>query len=87
MNGTKLSTAEFNDTSGANVVLATGSFVNDVVEVVKYMPAAGVSTNVLRQLTTFNATAGQTVFSASYTPGLLDIYYNCLLYTSDAADE
>jgi len=76
VNGTKLSTVEFNDTSGANVVLATGSFSGDVVEVVKYMPAAGVSTNVLRQLTTFTATAGQTVFSASYTPGLLDIYYN-----------
>ena len=76
VNGTKLSTAEFTDTSGANVVLATGSFSGDVVEVVKYMPAAGVSTNVLRQLTTYTATAGQTVFTASYTPGLLDIYYN-----------
>lgn len=76
INGSKLSNAEFNDTSGTNIVLATGSFVNDVVEVVKYMPAAGVSSNVLRQLTTFTATAGQTIFSVSYTPGLLDIYYN-----------
>jgi len=76
INGSKLSTAEFTDTSGTNIVLATGSFVNDTVEVVKYTPAAGVTNNVLRQLTTFTASAGQTVFSASYTPGLLDIYYN-----------
>ena len=76
INGSKLSTAEFTDTSGTNIVLATGSFVNDIVEVVKYTPAAGVTNNVLRQLTTFTASAGQTVFSASYTPGLLDIFYN-----------
>jgi hypothetical protein len=76
INGSKLATAEFTDTSGTNIVLATGSFVNDIVEVVKYTPAAGVTNNVLRQLTTFTASAGQTVFSASYTPGLLDIFYN-----------
>jgi hypothetical protein len=76
INGSKLATAEFTDTSGTNIVLATGSFINDTVEVVKYTPAAGVTNNVLRQLTTFTASAAQTVFSASYTPGLLDIFYN-----------
>jgi hypothetical protein len=76
INGSKLATAEFTDTSGTNIVLATGSFSGDIVEVVKYTPAAGVTNNVLRQLTTFTASAGQTVFSASYTPGLLDIFYN-----------
>jgi hypothetical protein len=76
INGSKLSTAEFTDTSGTNIVLATGSFSGDTVEVVKYTPAAGVTNNVLRQLTTFTGSAGQTVFSASYTPGLLDIFYN-----------
>ena len=76
INGSKLSTAEFTDTSGTNIVLATGSFINDTVEVVKYTPAAGVTNNVLRQLTTFTASAGQTAFSASYTPGLIDIFYN-----------
>ena len=76
INGSKLATAEFTDTSGTNIVLATGSFVNDTVEVVKYTPAAGVTNNVLRQLTTLTGSAGQTVFSASYTPGLLDIFYN-----------
>ena len=76
INGSKLSTAEFTDTSGTNIVLATGSFSGDTVEVVKYTPAAGVTNNVLRQLTTLTGSAGQTVFSASYTPGLLDIFYN-----------
>jgi len=76
INGTKLSAGEFTDTSGTNIVLATGSFDGDIVEVVKYLPAEGVSTNVLRTQTNFVATAGQTVFSASYAPGLLDIFYN-----------
>ena len=84
INGSKLNSTEFTDTSGTNIVLATGSFVDDIVEVVKYIPAAGVTNNVLRQLTTFTGSAGQTVFSASYTPGLLDIYYNgARLSTSD----
>jgi hypothetical protein len=84
INGSKLSTAEFTDTSGTNIVLATGSFDGDIVEVVKYTPAAGVTNNVLRQLTTLTGSAGQTVFSASYTPGLLDIFYNgSRLSTSD----
>jgi hypothetical protein len=76
INGTKLSAGEFTDTSGTNIVLTTGSFSGDIVEVVKYLPADGVSTNVLRTQTNFIATAGQTVFSASYAPGLLDIFYN-----------
>jgi len=84
INGSKLSTSEFTDTSGTNIILATGSFSGDVVEVVKYTPAAGVTNNVLRQLTTLTGSAGQTVFSASYTPGLLDIFYNgSRLSTSD----
>jgi len=84
INGTKLSSAEFTDTSGTVITLATGSNSGDVVEFVKYFPASGVTNNALRQLTQFTATAGQTVFSASYTPGLLDIYYNgARLSTSD----
>jgi hypothetical protein len=84
INGTKLSAAEFTDTSGTVITLATGSNDGDTVEFVKYFPASGVTNNALRQQTTFIATAGQTVFSASYTPGLLDIFYNgSRLSTSD----
>ena len=76
INGSKLNSSEFTDTSGTNIVLTTGSFLDDVVEVVKYLPASGVSNNVLRQLTTFTASAGQTSFTVDYTPGLLDVFYN-----------
>ena len=77
INGTKLlAGTEYTDTSGTNIVLATGSFANDIVEVVTYQPASGVTNNSLRQITYFTASAGQTVFSASYVPGLLDIFYN-----------
>jgi len=76
INGTKLSAVEYTDTSGTVITLATGSNNGDTVEFVKYFPASGVTNNALRQQTTITASAGQTVFSASYTPGLLDIFYN-----------
>jgi hypothetical protein len=76
INGTKLSAVEYTDTSGTVITLATGSNSGDTVEFVKYFPASGVTNNALRQLTTFTASAAQTVFSASYTPGLLDVFYN-----------
>jgi hypothetical protein len=77
INGTKLAPGvEFTDTTGTVITLATGSNSGDLVEFVKYFPASGVTNNALRQQTTFTASAGQTVFSASYTPGLLDIFYN-----------
>ena len=77
INGTKLIRgSEFTDTNGTTIVLATGSFSNDIVEFVIYSPASGVANNALRQVTYFTASAGQTIFSTSYTPGLLDIFYN-----------
>jgi hypothetical protein len=76
VNGTKLSADEYTDTSGTTIVLATGSMVNDVVEFQKYMPAAGVSNNALRQINYFTTTLGQTAFTVDYTPGLLDVFYN-----------
>jgi hypothetical protein len=77
INGTKLAPGvEFTDTSGTVITLATGSNSGDLVEFVKYFPASGVTNNALRQQTTFTASAAQTVFSASYTPGLLDVFYN-----------
>jgi hypothetical protein len=76
VNGTKLSADEYTDTSGTTIVLATGSMANDVVEFQKYMPAAGVSNNALRQINYFTTTLGQTDFTVDYTPGLLDVFYN-----------
>ena len=76
VNGTKLAADEYTDTSGTTIVLATGSMANDVVEFQKYMPAAGVSNNALRQISYFTTTLGQTNFTVNYTPGLLDVFYN-----------
>ena len=76
VNGTKLAADEYTDTSGTTIVLATGSMANDVVEFQKYMPAAGVSNNALRQINYFTTTLGQTNFTVNYTPGLLDVFYN-----------
>ena len=76
LNGTKLASSDYNDSDGVNITLVTGSDAGDLLEFVKYSPALGVTNNALRQLTTFTSTEGQTVYSASYTPGLLDVYYN-----------
>jgi hypothetical protein len=76
VNGTKLNADEFTDTSGTNIVLATGSMDLDVVEFQKYLPASGVSNNTLRTQNYFVATEGQTTFNVNYTPGLVDLFYN-----------
>jgi hypothetical protein len=76
INGTKLSSDEFVDTSGIVVVITGGVEVDNVVEIVKYLPSAGVTNNALRQLTTFNVTGSQSTFNVDYIPGLLDVYYN-----------
>ena len=76
VNGTKLNASEYTDTSGTNIVLATGSMDLDVVEFQKYLPASGVSNNALRSINYFITTLGQTNFNVNYTPGLLDVFYN-----------
>ena len=76
VNGTKLANDEFTDTDGVNVTFLTGSTAGDTVEFVKYMPASGVSNNVLRTVNYFTASLGQTNFTVNYTPGLLDVFYN-----------
>jgi hypothetical protein len=76
VNGTKLSADEFVDTSGTSVVITGGVESGSIVEIVKYLPSAGVTNNTLRQLTTFNITSNQSTFNVDYTPGLLDVFYN-----------
>jgi hypothetical protein len=82
LNGTKLASSDYSDADGVNITLVTGSDAGDLLEFVKYSPALGVTNNALRQLTTFTSSEGQTVYSASYTPGLLDVYYNGSRLTS-----
>jgi len=75
INGIKISTSDFTATNGSTVVLATGTGVGNIVEVVRYNTAF-TATNALRQVTYFTATAGQTIFTVTYNPGLVDVFYN-----------
>jgi hypothetical protein len=75
INGVRLTSADFTATNGTTVVLTTGTGVNNIVDVIKYTSAFTAS-SALRQVTYFTATAGQTSFTVSYTPGLVDVYYN-----------
>jgi hypothetical protein len=75
INGVRLTSADFTATDGTTVVLSTGTGVNNIVDIVKYTSAFTAS-NALRQVTYFTATAGQTTFTVSYTPGLIDVFYN-----------
>jgi hypothetical protein len=77
-NGTKLSAqTDYTASNGSTIVLSQGAdLAGDIVEVTIYNPVNGVSNNVLRQQTTFTASAAQTTFTVNYTPGLLDVYFN-----------
>jgi hypothetical protein len=75
INGVRLTSADFTATNGTTVVLTTATGVNNIVDVIKYT-SAFTATNALRQITNFTATAGQTSFTVSYTPGLIDVFYN-----------
>jgi hypothetical protein len=75
INGVRLTSADFTATNGTTVVLTTGTGVNNIVDVIKYTSAFTAS-SALRQVSYFTATAGQTSFTVSYTPGLIDVFYN-----------
>jgi len=75
INGVRLTSADFTASNGTTVVLTTGTGVNNIVDVIKYTSAFTAS-SALRQVSYFTATAGQTSFTVSYTPGLIDVFYN-----------
>jgi hypothetical protein len=75
INGVRLTSADFTASNGTTVVLTTGTGVGNIVDVIKYTSAFTAS-SALRQVSYFTATAGQTSFTVSYTPGLIDVYYN-----------
>jgi hypothetical protein len=75
INGVRLTSADFTATNGTTVVLTTGTSLNNVVDIIKYTSAFTAS-SALRQVSYFTATAGQTTFTVSYTPGLIDVFYN-----------
>ena len=76
VNGVKLdNSGDFTATNGSTIVLTTGTLVNNIVEVYKYINAF-TANNALRVSTLFTATAGQTTFTATYSLGLIDVFYN-----------
>jgi hypothetical protein len=76
INGVKLdNNGDFAATDGVTVSYPTGAMLNDIVEVYSYI-SAFTANNTLRVVTPFTATAAQTTFSASYTPGFIDVFYN-----------
>jgi hypothetical protein len=76
VNGVKLdNSGDFTATNGTTVVLTVGAMLDDIVEVYNYV-SAFTANNALRVVTPFTATAAQTTFSASYTPGFIDVFYN-----------
>jgi hypothetical protein len=75
INGVRLTASDFTATNGTTIVLTTGTGVNNIVDVIKYT-SAFIIDNALRQTTYFTATAGQTTFTVSYSPGLVDVFYN-----------
>jgi hypothetical protein len=82
-NGIKLGTADYVATSGTAIVLGTGAITGDLIQVV-YFTSAGVSAAAAYTRTSFTASAAQTTFTVSYTPGYVQIYVNGVLL--NAAD-
>jgi len=76
VNGVKfVSGVDFTATNGTTVVMTTALAAGNIVEIDNQL-SAYLPTNALRTVTPFTATAGQTVFTVSYTQGLIDVFYN-----------
>jgi hypothetical protein len=76
VNGVKfVSGVDFTANDGTTVVMTTGLAAGNIVEIDNQL-SAYLPTNALRTVTQFTATAGQTVFTVSYTQGLIDVFYN-----------
>ena len=77
INGVLLAASDYTATSGTSFTLGVGTTLNDVVEAVVF--TGGYYTR-----TSFTATSGQSVFTANYTVGYLQVYVNgVFLATSD----
>jgi hypothetical protein len=82
VNGILLNSADYTATTGTTVVLASAAAVGDIVDVIALNMGSFTSGGYTR--TTYTGTAGQTSFTASYTPGFIQVYLNgVLLDTSD----
>ena len=76
VNGVYVSETQYTATNGTTIVLDDAAAHNDLVTVFLYSLYNLGSSNYARNITTLTATAGQTVFTTSYIPGQIDIFYN-----------
>ena len=76
VNGVYLSASQYTATDLSTIVLTDPSLANDLITVFLYSLYNLGSSNYARNISTLTATAGQTVFTTSYIPGQIDIYYN-----------
>lgn len=74
LNGILLNSADYTATTGTTVVLASAAAAGDIVDVIALNIGTFSSGGYTR--TDYTATAGQTTFTASYTPGYVQVYLN-----------
>lgn len=77
LNGILLNSADYTASTGTTIVLASAAASGDIVEVIAYNIGTFTSGGYTR--TTYTGTAGQTTFTASYTPGYVQVYLNGVL--------
>ena len=77
VNGILLNSADYTASTGTTIVLASAAASGDIVEVIAYNIGTITSAGYTR--TTYTGTAGQTTFTASYTPGYVQVYLNGVL--------
>jgi hypothetical protein len=74
VNGILLNDTDYTATTGTTVVLASAAAAGDIVDVIALNIGTFSSGGYTR--TNYTATAGQTTFTASYTPGYVQVYLN-----------
>lgn len=74
LNGILLNSADYTATTGTTVVLASAAAAGDLVDVIALNIGTFSSGGYTR--TDYTATAGQTTFTAAYTPGYVQVYLN-----------
>ena len=77
LNGILLNSADYTATSGTVIVLASAAAAGDLVDVIALNIGTFTSGGYTR--TTYTGTAGQTSFTAAYTPGYVQVYLNGVL--------
>ena len=77
-NGVLLAPTDYTATNGSSVTLSSAAASGDIVEIVAYAVAA-ISPTATYNRTAITATAAQTVFSAVYTAGYVQVFYNGVL--------